>query len=85
MPFVVERLEAVQYDGTNGTFIANEFLSNTTIESDDGQLLSLVDGTNDPQIRLNHWVIRQALGGGQFQYRGTYNTADYQAKYAPLP
>ncbi|MFI1030723.1 hypothetical protein [Streptomyces sp. NPDC020951] len=85
MPFVTSRLEAVQYDGANGQFIANEFLSNTTIESDDGQLLRLVDGTNDPQVHLGWWVIRQAISVGLYQYLGTYVDADFQARYAVLP
>jgi len=84
MPVITSRLEAVQYDGTNGAFIASEFLSSTTVGSDDGQLLALVDGTNDPQVRLGWWVIRQAISVGLFQYLGTYNDDDYQARYAEL-
>lgn len=85
MPLITSRLEAVQYDGSNGQYIATQFLSNTTLDSDDGQVLQLVDGTNDPRIRLGWWVIRQAISVGLFQYLGTYNDADYQARYAPLP
>jgi len=85
LSFVVDRLEAVQYDGTNGQFIASEFLSNTTLDSDDGQLLRLLDGANDPQAHLGWWVIRQAISVSQFQYRGTYSDADFQARYAVIP
>ncbi|MER6956002.1 hypothetical protein [Streptomyces sp. NPDC000618] len=83
--FITDRLEAIQYDGANGQFIATTFLSNTTLDSDDGQLLRLVDGTNDPQIRLGNWVIRRAISVDLFQYLGTYADADFQARYAPLP
>ncbi|MGW0942895.1 hypothetical protein ACWD4O_10135 [Streptomyces sp. NPDC002623] len=83
--FITDRLETIQYDGTNGQFIATEFLDNTTVLSDDGQLLRLVDGNNDPQVYLGDWVIRRALGGGQYMYLGTYPTADLEARYAPLP
>jgi hypothetical protein len=83
--FITSRLEAVQYDGTNGQSIASEFLSGTTLLSDDGQLLRLVDGTNDPEIPLGYWVIRQAISVGLFQYLGVYSDADLQARYAPLP
>ncbi|MFJ4617432.1 hypothetical protein [Streptomyces sp. NPDC088812] len=85
MPFAVPRLEAVQYDGTNGQFLADDFLSGTTLLSDDGQLLRLVDGTNDPEIPLGYWLIRQAISVGLFQYIGVYSDADFQARYAPLP
>jgi hypothetical protein len=83
--FITDRLEAIQYDGTNGEFLAGEFLDNTTILSDDGQVLRLVDGTNDPVVPLGDWVIRRALGGGQYMYLGTYPTVDLEARYAPLP
>ncbi|MFH8805470.1 hypothetical protein ACH4F6_39015 [Streptomyces sp. NPDC017936] len=83
--FITDRLEAIQYDGTNGEHIATEFLSNTTVASDDGQILRLVDGTNDPEIALDNWVIRRALGGGLYMYLGTYPDADFKARYAPLP
>ncbi|MFF5759684.1 hypothetical protein [Streptomyces longwoodensis] len=83
--YVTDRFEAVQYDGTNGAYIAGEFLTNTTLDSDDGELLSLTDGTNDPRVRLGQWVIRQAVSVGQFQFRGVYSDADFQVRYAPLP
>jgi hypothetical protein len=83
--FITDRLEAVQYDGTNGEFIADEFLSGTTLLSDDGQLLRLADGTNDPEVPLGNWVIRRAINVSLFQYVGNYPDADLQARYAPLP
>jgi hypothetical protein len=83
--FITDRLEAVQYDGTNGQTIASEFLSATTVISDDGQLLRLSDGSNDPDIPLGNWVIRRSISVDLFQYLGNYPDADFQARYAPLP
>ena len=83
--FITDRLEAIQYDGTNGESIAREFLSGTIVVSDDGQLLRLSDGSNDPEISVGNWVIRRAISVGLFQYLGTYPDADFQARYAPLP
>jgi hypothetical protein len=82
---VIQRLEAVQYDGTNGTHIATEFLSATTVGSDDGQLLQLVDETQDPLVPLGHWVVRRTTAAGQHRYVGAYSDADFQAIYTALP
>jgi hypothetical protein len=85
MESVIVRLEAVQYDGTNGEFLASEFLSNTAVASDDGQELRLTDGTNDPLITVGDWVIRATISVGLYQFAGVYSDADYRARYAPLP
>lgn len=85
MPFVVAKLESIQYDGTNGQYIADTFLSGTTLGSDDGQLLQLLDGMNDPQVHLGDWVIRRAVDAGRFQYAGACSDADYHTVYAELP
>ncbi|HEY6114783.1 MAG TPA: hypothetical protein VI172_02390 [Candidatus Dormibacteraeota bacterium] len=85
MPFVIERLESVQYDGTNGPYIATQFLSRTTLGSDDGQLLQLVDGMQDPQVHRGYWVVRRTIGVGRFEFVGAFSDADYQAMYTVLP
>lgn len=85
MAFVIPRLEAVQYDGTNGESIASEFLTGMTVGSDDGQVLQLVDGMNDPQINRGDWVIRRPTSAGRFQYLGAYSDTDFQAVYTVLP
>ncbi|MFD5425203.1 hypothetical protein [Streptomyces sp. NPDC127084] len=85
MPAVIERLESVQYDGTNGEHIATEFLDGMSVGSDDGHLLQLVDGMNDPLVRLGDWVIRRAVPGGRHQYAAACSDADYAAMYTELP
>ncbi|NUL03607.1 hypothetical protein HRW07_10235 [Streptomyces lunaelactis] len=86
MPSVIEKLESVQYDGTNGSYIAETFLGGgTTVGSDDGRVLQLVDGMNDPTVPLGHWLIRRAAGAGRWQYVGVRSDADYQAMYTVLP
>ncbi|MEU5769791.1 hypothetical protein ABZ782_28140 [Streptomyces asoensis] len=84
MESVIPKMDAVQYDGTNGRFIAEEFLSGTTLGSDDGQLLQLIDGQQDPQIYLGDWVIRRTAPGGRFLYAGGFTDADYRAMYTVL-
>lgn len=82
---VIQRLDAVQYDGTNGTYIATEFLTNTRVGSDDGQTLQLFDDANDPQIPLGGWVVRSTVGVGRYQYIGAYPNEAFQAIYTVLP
>jgi hypothetical protein len=81
---VRERIEAVQYDGTNGTYIGEEFLSRTRVDSDDGEVLRLVDDANDPTVRLGCWVVRRAQGGGRFEFLGAFSQEDYEERFAPL-
>jgi hypothetical protein len=55
---VTRRLESIQYDGTNGSFICGTWLD-VTLDSDDGEVLVFLDGdqnlTNVPQ---NYYLIR---------------------------
>jgi hypothetical protein len=81
---VRERIDAVQYDGTNGTEIASQFLSRTRVDTDDGEVLQLIDDANDPLIRKGCWVVRRAQGGGRFEYVGTFTQEDYEERFAPL-
>lgn len=77
-------LESVQYDGTNGTYIGETFLSNTTVGSDDGQTLQLVDNANDPIVTLNDWVVRSAQSATLFRFEGVFSPADYEARYVEI-
>ena len=86
MPSVIENLESVQYDGTNGQFIAEVFLGGgTTVDSDDGETLQLVDGSSDPAVHLGSWVIRRTVGVGRYQLVRVCTDAAYEAIYTVLP
>lgn len=85
MPAVIERLESVQYDGSNGEAIATEFLDGVAVGSDDGEVLQLVDGMNDPMVRLGDWVIRRTVQGGRHLYAALCSADDYPLMYAELP
>ncbi|MFI1371355.1 hypothetical protein ACH4UY_04995 [Streptomyces longwoodensis] len=81
---VRERIDAVQYDGTNGEFIGTEFLSRTRVDSDDGEVLQLIDDAIDPLVRKGCWVVRRAQGGGRFEFLGVFSQEDYEERFAPL-
>ncbi|MBK3625911.1 hypothetical protein JHN59_13870 [Streptomyces sp. MBT49] len=84
MESVIPQLDAVQYDGSNGAYIASEFLSRTRLGSDDGELLQLIDDQQDPLINRGDWVIRRPAQGGRFLYAGAFSDADYRAMYTVL-
>lgn len=63
MPFVVEYLESIQYDGTNGTFICGEWCV-LPLVSDDGTVL--VAGGVDGDFHTAHvgdWFVKASSAG----------------------
>jgi hypothetical protein len=61
MPFVTERRQSVQYDGTNGPHICGEWSnSGLSLVSDDGQTLVL-EATEQPEYQTTahagDWII----------------------------
>ncbi|MFG3510257.1 hypothetical protein ACGF5F_32695 [Streptomyces sp. NPDC047821] len=84
MPYIVPREEAVIYDGTNGAYIANEWLGDATLVSDSGQVLRLkIDGWPPIQydVPLGYYVLRY--------YGRTFHQAisaqDYTQNWLELP
>jgi hypothetical protein len=76
---VTQKHEAVIYDGTNGEFIASQWLEDTTLLADDGQVLRIeVAGWPAQQhdipvgayvIRYYGRVFREALPPEEFAKR----------------
>ncbi|MFD3640952.1 hypothetical protein [Streptomyces griseus] len=66
MVYVTERWEALAYDGTNGQVIANEFLGDVSLISDDGQTLVLEvpiwPSTEPRDVPLGYVVMRGGDG-----------------------
>lgn len=69
--FVVERLEAIQYDGSNGSFIVDTWLewpayaggpawpNGTGVVSDDGETLEIyVEEYATQEVHKSDWVLR---------------------------
>lgn len=82
MAFVVNRLESLKYDGTNGSFIVGDWLADCELESDDGSLLKFRHNTTDLyEVPLNEWVLR----GGAQNFVGTCADDAYQIRYIELP
>jgi len=85
MPTLVQKLDSLQYDGTNGTYIADTYLDGNvfSVYSDTGTVLTLIEGgENYTVIPLNGWVIR-TLWSNLPYWTGT-NTA-YLAQWAEIP
>lgn len=58
MPIVTPKLESLQYDGTNGTFITETWLVSVTSVSDDGQTLVFrnMEGS-EYTLQAGDWVV----------------------------
>lgn len=82
MALVVENRESIQYDGTNGQHIAEEFL-NCVLTSDDGTEMVFLSGDGE-QIRvpLNHYVIRSRPNA---RYGAVYEPDNYAQSFRELP
>jgi len=78
---VTSKFEAAQYDGTNGSDIA-DWLQDATFVSDDGEelVLSMVYG-GEYTVPVNAFVIRQESYG----LWGHYVGADYTNKWSLIP
>ena len=83
--FVTQRVEALAYDGTNGQFIASEWLANVTLVSDNGQLLVLeVPGWPSPsqiEVPLAYLVLR----GGRKTFMQPIPAEDFAENWVQLP
>ncbi len=88
MPTLVQKLDSLQYDGTNGTYIAETYLDGNiySVYSDTGTVLTLLEtnpgGDSYVTISLNNWVIR-ALWNNFIYWHGS-NSA-YLAQWAEAP
>ncbi|MDG9705537.1 hypothetical protein [Streptomyces sp. DH37] len=82
MAVVVHRVESIQYDGTNGTFIATEWLTGVTLGSDDGQTLALRDADDNPiSVEAGGWVIRAGTNHGMLS---VHTDEQYQRQWVEV-
>ncbi len=84
MALITQRQESIQYDGTNGTEIANTWLADATLVSDDGQTLRLKIAGWPPiqyEIPLGYYVLRYY---GKTFYQSV-SPADYTQNWVEIP
>lgn len=81
---VYEQLNAIQYDGTNGSAIA-ALITNGSVTTDTGTLLVIEDGGSEYSADLNDWFVIKSFAGTDYDvwnkpvYVG--NSTVYAAKF----
>ncbi|MHC3391288.1 hypothetical protein ACLQ2E_17810 [Streptomyces lavendulocolor] len=85
MPTYTLRHEAIQYDGSNGTEVATEFLGDVQLLGDDGQTLTIgipVWPSHQPlDIPKGHYVLRYY---GRTFYQAI-PAADFEQNWVEVP
>jgi hypothetical protein len=86
MPIVTERLEARQYDGTNGTELL-EWLNGCELVSDqDGVLVAEDESAGQFIVDTGSWIVAWSPSPDyQNRYRMVIPNAAYQLRYVELP
>jgi len=83
MPTVTPRCESIQYDGTNGAYIINEWSRRRRLISDDGETLVIADDEdNETTVQRGAWFVRTADRG---IYDVLPNDAAYRRAWAEIP
>ena len=85
MPFIVNRHESIQYDGTNGTAVA-AWIHDSTLVSDNGTTLvvNVYDQGNMYYTANDTWAVRGFTGAGVTVWAGQFTDAEYQNIYVEL-
>lgn len=82
MALVIDKRESIQYDGSNGSHVAETFL-NCTLLADDGNELTFLSGDGDTiRVPLNHYVIRNRPGA---RSGAVYDPDNYQQTFHEIP
>ncbi|MFF3398237.1 hypothetical protein ACFYW6_06960 [Streptomyces sp. NPDC002659] len=83
--FVTRRVEAETYDGTNGAFLANEWLAEVMLVSDDGDTLVIeAPGWPEPtrySIPKGHILLRD----GRQTFQQPVSPEDFPKDWVHLP
>ncbi|MFE3484823.1 hypothetical protein ACIQ1S_09365 [Streptomyces griseus] len=81
MAIVTRKFESVQYNGTNGTYIANTWLTDMQLISDTGNLLTLGSGEDRYPVPNGWWVVRDSGATRLLTY---CSPAEYASSWAPV-
>lgn len=82
MPRIVQPLNSIQYDGTNGSYIVGTWCTGIQLVSDTGIELSFTgDGTNYT-VQVGEWLV---VWGTQAFDPMIFTQAQYESRYYELP
>jgi len=84
MPKIVDPYYSIQYDGTNGEYIAGTWCTGVTFVSDTGTLFTFFnnDGGYTRTANLNDWLVVWGPSSGELM---VFTPAGYAARYYELP
>ena len=83
MPAVTNRQTSIQYDGTNGAYIAGTWCTAITFASDTGTVLTYQDRDGyDRTASLNDWLIISQVTDG---YPNVQSPAGYAERFVEIP
>ncbi|MFI6105851.1 hypothetical protein [Streptomyces sp. NPDC051310] len=90
MALVTERYESIQYDGTNGRYIAETWLANCALVEDTGTLLTIDDvgptGSGLVNVEVGGWVIKRSpVADHQNLFYMALSDSSYRLRYVELP
>lgn len=82
MPNIVQPYYSIQYDGTNGEYIAGTWCTGIEFVSDTGTELTFNGAYSNTKVQLGQWVI---VWGKTANDPWMVNPADYASRYYELP
>ncbi|MFM9604244.1 hypothetical protein [Streptomyces turgidiscabies] len=83
MPFVTQRMDSIQYDGTNGAYIAGTWSTGIRFVSDTGTVLTYTDQDGyERTANLDDWLIITGVGDG---YPTVLPPEPYRAHFVEIP
>lgn len=82
MPEVVQPLYSIQYDGTNGEYIAGTWCTGIGFVSDTGTVFTYSDGDHvNREVNLNEWLVIWGTPAGDPM---VFTPSDYAARFFEL-
>jgi hypothetical protein len=82
MPRVVPFIRSIQYDGTNGAYIAGVWATGVSLVSDTGTVLTALGDGQYQTVNLGEWVVTSYPGTPELQVMTEQQYAD---RYYELP
>lgn len=82
MPKVIQPLYSIQYDGTNGAYIAGTWCTGITLVSDTGTVLTYVMYDGNRSMNLGEWMV---VWGPESNDPMIFTEAEYASRYYELP
>lgn len=84
MTTVTKKYDSIQYDGTNGSYIAGTWNTYITFVSDNGTTFVYQDGDDtNRNVSVGNWLTQQMGVGDSFPALET--NSEYLARWVPVP